>query len=1003
MHILLQLWQVSVRQILLCLVALISLSNAVAAQVPLSHYYQDHWSTREGLPHNTINAITQTAEGYLWFATWEGAARYNGHSFRSFTRGEQTGLPDSGLRNLINDGAGVFAVGARGGISRYENQQWTGQVDASAMVNHVLRTADNKLWLATEGEGIYVRDSESTIAHFNVANGLPSNDVYRLIQDNAGHIWVATAAGLARIEQSTVHIIPELSGVSVWTLLLDKQQRILIGSGQGLYVVEQAEQHTANPQSASLQAANPQSKPQPQIELPAIRALYPELAQHSIISLLQDNKEDLWLGTTDRGLLRISSLGIEQLTVAEGLPEQRVVSLFQDHEDSIWVGTNGGLMRLRDVPFTSYTEQDGLAGNYARSVLAHSDGSVWVGSSTGLSQIKDDQVISLPLMMADGTPPSILSLAEGSAHELWVGTFSHGLLQLVAGKIVAIYGRGDGLPSNEIRAILPTQDGSVWVGTAAGLSQFSQGVFKRYGLNSGVPGEFIMSLYQGVNNDIWVGTGTGAAIIDQATIARSGTMTAVYLNSQENAEYAFGFYAEPNGDYVWLATDRGLLRYRYADASLALVGSKHGLPVEKIFQPIADQQGGLWLTTNKGILRLNLAQAHRIADGQQSPLIYEHFDEGDGMRSSQANGGSGPAGVLAIDGSVWVATALGVTTVAPARVTALANNHLPVVVEAMEVAGQAEPITSDLQLPPGSSRVLFRFAGLGFVLPERIQYRTLLAGFDKDWVVRGQQNTAEYTNLAPGDYIFKVAAAYPYSDWGPEEASVAFTVLPFIWQRAFFWPSIVAMLLAALWLALRFRLRMLEYQATELQRQVKEQTHALRLQAQAFELQAREDALTGLPNRRAFDESLARALARAQRDHLPVSLIILDIDHFKQVNDGFSHAVGDQVIKVVAELIRQEIREIDTPARWGGEEFTVLLPNTDANSALHLAQRLRTAVMNYDFAELAPQLRLTVSMGVAQLIHLETEHQLLANADHALYLAKHQGRNRVVVFNSESQ
>lgn len=114
MHILLQLWQVSVRQILLCLVALISLSNAVAAQVPLSHYYQDHWSTREGLPHNTINAITQTAEGYLWFATWEGAARYNGHSFRSFTRGEQTGLPDSGLRNLINDGAGVFAVGAWG-------------------------------------------------------------------------------------------------------------------------------------------------------------------------------------------------------------------------------------------------------------------------------------------------------------------------------------------------------------------------------------------------------------------------------------------------------------------------------------------------------------------------------------------------------------------------------------------------------------------------------------------------------------------------------------------------------------------------------------------------------------------------------------------------------------------------------------------------------------------------------------------------------------------------
>ena len=935
-----------------------------AAQAPLSHYYQDHWTTREGLPHNSINAIAQTEEGYLWFATWEGAVRYNGREFRVFSRGEETGLPDSGLRSLSTDGAGLLVVGARGGISRYQHQQWTPQEDANAMVNHILRDSDGVLWIATQGDGIYVRDGNTTIAHFSESDGLPNNDVHRLLQDDAGRIWVGTAAGVVWIEQGKIHAVHDVPALPVLALLLDDQNRVLIGSERGLYVVEQQQ----------------------------VRPLHPELTKKAIISLLQDNQGDLWLGTTDRGLLRISQFGIERLEVADGLPEQRVTSLFQDSEGSIWVGTNGGLMRLRDAPFTSYTEQDGLAGNYVRTVLAHSDGSIWVGSSTGLSHIINGKVTQLPLTMADGTPPSVLSLAEGQPGELWVGTFTHGLLHLLQGKLVGVYGRADGLVSNEVRAILPIKDGSVWIGTASGLSQFSDGRFNHYDAEHGLPGDFIMNLHQAVNGDIWVGTGTGAAII------RNGSIHPVYLNSQENAEYAFGFYSEPSGDYVWLGTDRGLLRYRYADDSLALVGKKHGLPVEKIFQPVADTDGGLWLTTNRGIMRISLAQAHQVADDTLRHVAFEHFGEGDGMMSSQANGGSGPAATLAADGSVWIATALGVAWVQPARLAEFANTHLPVVLEAVEVAGKLEPIDASMVLAPGSSRILLRFAGLGFVMPERIQYRTFLEGFDQQWVMRGQQNLAEYTNLAPGDYIFRVAATYPYGDWGQHEASLSFTVLPFVWQRPIFWAVIGTMVLLVLWLLMRLRVRVLKYQSAELQRQVGEKTQALTLQAQAFELQAREDPLTGLPNRRAFDESLADVLARAKREQLPVSLVIIDIDHFKQVNDRFSHAVGDQVITAVAAIIRQEIREIDIPARWGGEEFTVLLPNTNVACALQICERLRKAIMNYDYYHIAPQLKLTISLGLAKINGDADGHSLLADADKALYQAKGQGRNQVVLY-----
>ncbi|MBO1519772.1 ligand-binding sensor domain-containing diguanylate cyclase [Oceanisphaera pacifica] len=951
---------------ILCVLSLFLSSSLLAASVPLTDYYQDHWNTRDGLPHNSINDIAQTAQGYLWFATWEGVVRYNGRQFRVFTRGDESGLPDSGIRGLTRDDQGLWVVGARGGISHYQHQAWSPQPDADAMVNHALPTRDGRLWLATQNDGIYVRDGKKTVAHFSIEQGLPSPDVYHLIEDKAGRVWAGTAKGLVSITNNKVHLINDIPLVATEALFIDDRNRLLIGSEQGLFAMEEGK----------------------------VRSLYGEQIQQAVISILQDKSGDLWLGTADRGLVRISQFGIERLEVKHGLPEQRVMSLFEDTEGSMWVGTNGGLMRLREVPFTSVTEQDGLAGNYVRTVLAHSDGSVWVGSSTGLTQIKNGHVQPLELTMPDGTVPSILSLAQGGPNELWVGTFTHGLLQIKHGKLVARYQRAQGLPSNEVRAILPTQAGSIWIGTANGLSQLNNNTLVNYSTQDGLPGNFIMNLHLGVKGDIWVGTGVGAAIIHQQKI------TPVYLNSQENAEYAFGFYAEPNGKYMWLATDRGLVRYRYADKSLAVVGLKHGLSIEKVFQPVADQLGNLWLTTNRGIMRIRLADAHNVADGKQALIEFEHFDESDGMASSQANGGSGPSAVATADGKIWIATALGVAQVQPKRLAAFANQNLPVVLETVSVAGKPLSLASNMVLEPGSGRLQLHYAGLGFVIPERIKYRTLLEGFDQEWVMRDHQGVAEYTNLPPGQYRFRVAAAYPYDDWSQQEASVSVKVLPFIWQLPLFWGVIVTLVLVVFWLVLRWRIQFFEYHNQELSRQVADKTSKLQQQAQDFELQAREDQLTGLPNRRAFDEALAMIMARLARQSAPLSMMVIDIDHFKQVNDTLSHAVGDKVIQVVAGVIQEQIRNVDHPARWGGEEFTVLLPDTDTDTAYQVAERVRLAVAAHDYSEIAPQLRLTISIGIAQIANNVDEHQLLIQADKALYQAKRQGRNQVVVYSA---
>ncbi|ART83915.1 hypothetical protein CBP31_03160 [Oceanisphaera profunda] len=935
-----------------------------AQTIPLSHYQQNYWTTLDGLPNNTIHAINQTAEGYLWFATWEGVARYNGDQFRVFSRGEETGLADAAVRSLTIDGAGLWATGVKGDISHYSDNQWTPQANASAMINDVVVDNAGLLWLATEGEGIYVRQGEQTIAHFDIASGLPSNDVYQLAQDAAGRIWAGTSLGLVWISDNKVQLVPELSGMQVSALLLNQQEQLLIGTASGLYQAEQT----------------------------AVSQIYPELTNNAIISLLEDDQANLWLGTREHGLLRVSELGIEQLTAADGLQEQRVISLFQDSERSIWIGTHAGLMRLRNVPFVSFSEQDGLASNYVRTVLAHSDGSLWVGSSGGLSQRNDEQFNPLALTMPDGLPPSIVSLAEGVNKELWVGTFSHGLLRVEQGQVTRSYTTSEGGVENEVRAIVAEPDGSLWVGTAAGLLRLSNDLLASYADIDPLLSNFILSLHRAVNGDIWVGLRHGAAII------REGQVIPIDISRHDGAAYVFGFYSEPNGDYVWLATDVGLVRYRYGDQSLSLMGKEQGLPIDKIFEVINDNNGNLWLSSNLGMTRISLAAAHKVADGLQERLEFEQFNERDGMASSQTHGSSNPGAMLGADGQVWVATARGLTSMDPARLAKFTHANFPVILEELKVSGVTQALQSDLVLPAGSNRVQFNYAGLGFVMAERIQYRTLLEGFDEDWVLRGTQHSAEYTNLAPGDYVFRVAAAYSYQDWDEQEARIAFTILPFIWQLSFFWVIIAILVIMSLWLLMRLRLQLLTFHAQELTRQVSDKTQELQLQAQAFERQARVDVLTGLPNRRGFDEGLAAAFARARRSALPITLVVIDIDHFKLVNDTWSHGVGDQVIKIVADIIRQEIREVDMPARWGGEEFTLLLENTKINEAVPICERLRLAVMNYDYSDIDANFKLTISLGVAQSSLNMEEHNLLANADLALYQAKRQGRNRVMTF-----
>lgn len=958
-----------------------------ASPAKLSNYFQESWTTRDGLPHNTINSISQSQDGYLWIATWEGIARFNGREFSILGRGPQTGLPDSGIRALRKDNAGnLLVVGARGGFSRRSNTNWQSWPQFNVLLNAVVEDPQNVFWLASEGEGLFRQAQDGSRKQFTQADGLPSDVVHSLLVDSNGRLWIGSGRGLAWLDttkpEPSIMTVEDIPAAPVFVLVAD-ESRVLAGTERGLFSWQ-------NGKSAVLDDT---------------------VADLPVSSLLLSDGQ-IWIGTTDRGLLRYSELGLEQLTIAGGLPNNRILSLYQDREQSVWVGTNGGLFRLRDAPFVTFTAELGLAGDYVRSVMAHSNGSVWIGSSQGVSRLSGRKLETLDIS-AVSRGQSVLSLAEAKDGSVWIGTYTDGVLLWQDGKIARRLDRQSGLLANEIRALLPAKDGGLWVGTAQGLNYVGSGGIKSFTTSEGLPAPFIMALYQHSDGRLFIGTGAGVAIMQT-----DGSITPVDFSNLDGAEYAFGFALDKKADALWMTTDRGLVHYALNTGESKMLGRNVGLPFDKLFQVVIDTQQHLWISSNRGILRLERENIFAVLSGKRDQLDYELFGEADGMQSAQANGGSMPAATLAEDGAVWFATSKGASMVQPQLLKRFAANIPPIVIESLKVNGSEMQLTSSIQLAAGVNRLEFTFAGLGFVMPQRIQYRTRLQGFDSDWVDRNSQNIAEYTNLPPGEYRFLVSAAYPQGEWSQQEASLSFTILPYIWQRPGFWLVIVG-LIALLGLAtLRWRLNMLRRREQILRWQVAEKTVELqqqadnlkavdqhrsallvqlKRQAEEFERQARRDSLTGLANRRAFDEALARECARARRNHLPLCLVLLDIDHFKQVNDSYSHSIGDEILKLVAAEISSHCRADDTVARWGGEEFAILLPDTSVKAAHEICERMRHAIMQIDCAVFAANLRITVSMGIAEFAGEAHYDKLLSRSDSALYKAKQNGRNRVDV------
>ena len=948
-----------------------SIQASKSPSLPLNEYFAQTWDTRDGLPHNGINALAQSKDGYLWVATWEGLARFNGREFKVFTRGSAPGLPDSAIRSLYANSHGdLLVAGARGGVSERQGRSWNPLNPANALVISVIYDNQEGIWLGLEEKGLIYRDLV-TQKDITVIDNLR---VTQITQDHDDNLWVATSKGLFRVRNRNEVVqygnSLGLPDSPVFSVMISRENTLYVGTKAGVYRQE-----------------NNRFIP-----------LDNQLRNESVTALMQDSNDDIWIGTTNHGVFRYSDNGIEKLDDNIGLPSNRILSMFEDQEKSIWIGTSSGLLRLRKAPFITLTSKQGLMGNYVRTVLSHSDGSLWVGSSKGLSHIVNGQISTVNTEQHI-TDISILSLAEDKQGEVLVGTYTQGVFKVVDNTLVQVKAINDVLQSQEIRSILIDSNENIWLGTTSGVVKVSnQDNIEYINQQSGLPANFIMTLAEDSLGSIWIGTGVGVASYTD------GVLKVYRLSDKFDAEYAFGFYTEPK--IVWMATDRGILRLDLSTNKIIALTKKNGLPIDKYFQVVIDKIGAMWLTSNRGIIKITKEEVERFITDNNIIIDYQLFTEDAGLLSSQANGGSTPAATVHSDGSFWVATANGVSQVTYERLNTIAEQKIPVTIEKLVVDGVNYPITNHktITLPAGSIHIAIYYAGLGFLNADNIQYQTSLSGLDSAWQDKQNQTYSEFTNLSPGKYVFKMRAKYPDGKWREHLTKVNFKIEYFYWQTTAFKTLVILILLLVFYALYRYRLVKVKHNEARLKELVSKQTQELEEQARMFAHQASHDQLTGLPNRRAFDKWCVSHFKQAQSKKQGLSIAIVDIDHFKRVNDEYSHIIGDEVLKSVADILSQQVGNSGLNirlARWGGEEFTLLIPGFK-EGAIAFCDQLCQSIREHECQLDAPGLSVTISIGLSDNKDVKEYEKMISHADHALYCAKYNGRNQLKVYQDDS-
>ena len=885
----------------------------------ITQYHLDVWAERDGLPQGSVQAVTQTKDGYLWMGTRDGLARFDGVAFTVFRAETNPGLQANDIRALREDKSGRLWIGTfNGGLSCYSDGKFSSFTTRDGLPSNgvldIFQDRAGDMWFGT-WNGLARLESGKFVS-YKTSQGLIGQNALSFCEDPSGQLWVATEDGLNRRvgDRFEAALKPgRLPDSPFREVYADRNGRLWISTiGAGLF------EFAPSQRKAPVACGG--------------------LPDNKVRTVLQDRHGNLWVGTWS-GLCRRQGSALAKLTRQDGLPHDHIECLYEDREGSLWIGTRGGgLARLRDGKFSNFTTKEGLAHNFAKCVFEDRDGAHWIGThGGGLSRYQNGTFTNFTTEHGLASH-YVWAIEQDPTGNIWVGTSRPAALHLFKDGRFTSYRKQHGLAvRGGVRALAADKEGNLWIGGDGGaLCKFRDGIFTCYSTTDGLPSTFVRAIRQDRDGDLWIATNEGLCRYRKGQFAR-------YTTEDGLAHNAIYTILQDSKGALWFGTQGGLSCY--SEERFRSYFSRDGLFQNVIYEILADEKENLWMSSNRGVFSVARQAFLDFDRGRIRSLACSFYGTADGMKTVQCEGGTQPAGCRDKDGKLWFATANGVTVIDPCHVEA-DSKPPPVLIEHVWAGKNEVETRKPVRLSPGTREFRFQYTALSFAAPEKVRFKYKLDGLDKTWMDAETRRVAFYNEIPPGDYRFRVIGCNSDGVWNETGAMFAFALAPHFYQTLWFYVLCVVAIAVGAWSFHRQRMARARAQFSlvlaERNRIARDlhDTLAQGFAGIAFQLEAVAVRLTEAPSQ--ARQHLTVALQMVRHSLAEARRSVMNLRSTALENGGLGNAVAETARHMMAG------KEVDIQLKIAGTPRP--LPLRTENELLHIGQEAITNSFKYSRA-----------------------------------------------------
>lgn len=757
--------------------------------------------------------MAQTADGYLWFGTFNGLVRFDGLKFTVFNRANTPELPSAGIANLHADRRGWLWVSTLKGTLVLAANKWRVFGTNEGWSGNYVRTfaeRRNGDLLLTTFDGKMLEFANGRLRQLPEPPGAPRSG-YQGHVDEQGQWWVAQFQFIGCWDGQ--RWAPTLTAPIVTSAVDKIGLTAARDGGMWLFLTNALSRYRGGSEVSRLQVAEP------------IVGFW---------SMSEDSRSNLWICTTVRGICRVSPTGeVRRWTMTNGLSSESVRFVFEDRENNLWVGTSGGgLQRFKPRRFRGFEAEGTASQQVVTSVSASAAGDVWLAThDQGLLRRTVNRATKVVLTPENPIRRIVQSVLEDRLGRVWVGTYQRGLWLLDKdGTREISVGESGG---DNVTTLFEDSHGRIWMAGGQAASMYDGGKFRVFGPQDGLPPGPILCFAEDSGGLVWLAS--------QNDVFRFENNHFIPVQDETHSPIRdiVCFHADTSGA-MWMGSDaRGLIRWR--EGHLAAVGAASGLPVRSIYSIVEDRHGIWWMTSDRGVVRTSLAELQAAADHPDARVRCQILDTSDGLPGADFSTRRQPVSSRDAAGKLWFALSKGAAVIDPEEF--FVNKEPPpspieMVSYYLPSSGGTHnrqvklypPFLDKVSLPPDGQRLEIQYAGLSLVAAEKVRFQVKLEPSDADWRDADKKRVAEYYDLPAGDYVFRVRAANNDGIWNQSGSSLAISLQPFVWQTWWFRLMVIVAFASVSALVTWWRLRLHhQHELAELERTRQQQAEMAHL------------------------------------------------------------------------------------------------------------------------------------------------------------------------------